>query len=191
MLNEMKSPLSADKAGYSGNHLTPKFWIVTLMILAAAFVRLIPHPPNFAPIAAIALFGGAYFSKKWAAFLVPLAAMFITDLILGFHETMWAVYLSFALIVVIGLMMLKEKKVGNIFFASVVSSVSFFIITNFGLWLSTNFYPKTGAGLAACYTAAIPFFHQTLLSDLFFVGILFGLYHLVKMKFPVLAESKV
>ena len=129
--------------------IIPKFWILTLMIFAAAFVRLLPHPPNFAPIAAMALFGGAYFTKKWAAFLVPLAAMFVTDLILGFHETMWAVYLSFALIVVIGMTMLKTKKVSSIFFASVISSVSFFIITNFGIWLSTNYYPKTGAGLAS------------------------------------------
>ncbi len=170
--------------------ITPKFWILTLMIFAAAFVRLLPHPPNFAPIAAMALFGGAYFSKKWAAFLVPLAAMFITDLILGFHETMWAVYLSFGLIVVIGMTMLKTKKASNTFFASVISSVSFFIITNFGIWLSTSYYAKTGAGLAACYTAAIPFFHQTLLSDLFFVGVLFGAYHLAKQKLPQLAESK-
>lgn len=171
--------------------LSPKFWIITLMVFAAAFVRLIPHPPNFAPIAAMALFGGAYFSKKWAAFLVPLAAMFITDLILGFHSTMWAVYLSFALIVVIGMLMIKQKKITNIFFASVTSSVAFFIITNFGAWLTSPFYAKTGAGLAACYTAAIPFFHQTLLSDLFFVGILFGAYHLIKTKYPVLAESRV
>ena len=170
--------------------ITPKFWILTLMIFAAAFVRLLPHPPNFAPIAAMALFGGAYFNKKWAAFLVPLAAMFITDLILGFHETMWAVYLSFGLIVVFGMMMIKEKKIGNIFFASVISSVSFFIITNFGTWLSTPLYQKTGAGLAACYTAAIPFFHQTLLSDLFFVGILFGAYYLAKQKLPHLADLK-
>jgi multidrug transporter EmrE-like cation transporter len=103
---------------------------------------------------------------------------------------MWAVYLSFALIVVLGMTMLKEKKIGNIFFASVISSVSFFIITNLGIWLSTGYYAKTGVGLAACYTAAIPFFHQTLLSDLFFVGLLFGLYHLAKIKFPVLAKSK-
>ena len=170
--------------------LTPKFWIITLMIFAAAFVRLIPHPPNFAPIAAMALFGGAYFSKKWAAFLIPISAMFLTDLILGFHETMWAVYLSFALIVVIGMVMLKEIKIGNLFFASVISSVSFFIITNFGIWISTGYYAKTGAGLAACYTAAIPFFRQTLLSDLFYVAILFGAYHLVKIKFPVTADSK-
>jgi hypothetical protein len=173
------------------NKISPKFWILTLMIFAAAFIRLLPHPPNFAPIAAMALFGGAYFNKKWAAFIVPLAAMFVTDLILGFHETMWAVYLSFALIVVIGMTMLKTKKVSSIFFASVISSVSFFIITNFGIWLSTSYYAQTDAGLAACYTAAIPFFHQTLLSDLFFVGVLFGLYHLAKLKFPVLATSKV
>ncbi|OGU68786.1 MAG: hypothetical protein A2W30_08245 [Ignavibacteria bacterium RBG_16_36_9] len=179
------------KSRHYGEKLDPKFWILTLMIFAAAFVRLIPHPPNFAPIAAMALFGGAYFNKKWAAFLVPIAAMFITDLIIGFHETMWAVYLSFTLIVVIGMLMLREQKIGNIFFASVISSVSFFVITNLGLWISTGYYEKTGAGLAACYTAAIPFFHQTLLSDLFFVGMLFGLYHLVKIKFPVLAESKI
>jgi len=178
------------KSRSTGEKLTPKFWIITLMIFAAAFIRLIPHPPNFAPIAAMALFGGAYFNKKWAAFLIPISAMFLTDLILGFHETMWAVYLSFALIVVIGILMLKEIKFGNLFFASVISSVSFFIITNFGIWISTGYYAKTGAGLAACYTAAIPFFHQTLLSDLFYVAILFGAYHLVKMKFPVTADSK-
>ena len=170
--------------------ITPKFWVLTLMIFAAAFVRLIPHPPNFAPIAAMALFGGAYFSKKWAAFIVPITAMFITDLFLGFHETMWAVYLSFVLIVVIGMLMLKEKKVSNVFFASVISSVSFFVITNFGIWLSTPYYEKTGAGLAMCYTAAIPFFHQTLLGDLFFVAILFGLFEIVKAKIPSLAKVK-
>lgn len=182
MLNQLETQ--------QGDNLTPKFWILSLMIFAAAFVRLLPHPPNFAPIAAIALFGGAYFNKKWAAFLVPIAAMFITDLILGFHETMWAVYLSFMIIVALGMVMLKEKKIGNIFFASVVSSVLFFIITNFGIWISTNYYAHTGVGLAACYTAAIPFFHQTLLSDLFFVGMLFGAYHLLKIKFPQLVKVK-
>ena len=170
--------------------ITPKFWILTLMVFAAAFVRLIPHPPNFAPVAAMALFGGAYFTKKWAAFLVPLVAMLVTDLFLGFHPTMWAVYLSFGLIVVIGMVMIKQKKVTNIFFASVTASVSFFIITNFGVWLSTPYYEKTGAGLAACYTAAIPFFHQTLLSDLFFVAILFGLFEILKAKVPSLSEIK-
>jgi hypothetical protein len=171
--------------------MNPKFWVITLMIFGAAFVRLIPHPPNFAPIAAMALFGGAYFTKKWAAFIVPIAAMFVTDLILGFHSTMWAVYLSFAAIVVIGMLMIKLKKVTNILLASVTSSVVFFIVTNFGVWVSSPFYAKTGVGLTACYTSAIPFFHQTLLSDLFFAGILFGAYHIIKLRYPVLAESKI
>ena len=173
------------------NSLSPGFLILTLMIIAAAFIRLIPHPPNFAPIAAMALFGGAYFNKKWAAFTIPLAAMFITDLLLGFHAAMWAVYLSFALIVLLGMVMIKQKKIGNIFFASVSASVSFFIITNFGVWISTPYYEKTSAGFIACYTAAIPFFHHTLLGDLFFVAILFGLYELAKTKFPQLAHTKV
>ena len=171
--------------------ITPKFWILTLMVFATAFVRLIPHPPNFAPVAAMALFGGAHFNKKWAAFLVPVTAMLVTDLFLGFHPTMWAVYLSFVLIVTIGMLMIKQKKVTNIFIASVSASVAFFIITNFGVWMSTPYYEKTGAGLAACYTAAIPFFHQTLLSDLFFVAILFGLFEILKAKVPSLAESKI
>ena len=161
------------------------------MIFIAAFVRLIPHPPNFVPVAAMALFGGAYFSKRWVAFLVPLMAMLVTDLILGFHSTMWAVYFSFVLIVGIGMLMIKQKKVSNIFLASVSASVLFFVITNFAVWASGIYYPKELSGLAASYTAAIPFFHYTLLGDLFFVALMFGSYELVKAKFPLLAEVKV
>ena len=108
------------------NTITPGFIVITLMVVAAAFVRLIPHPPNFAPIAAMALFGGAYFTKRWIAFLIPLAALFLTDLFLGFHATMWAVYLSFALIVVLGMVMIKQKKIGNIFYTKMELSVVFF-----------------------------------------------------------------
>ena len=170
--------------------VTPKFLVLAGMVFAAAFVRLIPHPPNFAPIAAMALFGGAYFSKKWAAFAIPLAAMFFTDLILGFHSTMWAVYLSFVLIVVLGMVMIKQKKVTNIFLASVSSSVLFFIITNFAVWAAGTFYAKDLSGLAASYIAAIPFFHYTLLGDLFFVTLMFGSFELVKTKYPELVRVK-
>lgn len=171
--------------------ISNRFLVITGMVLAAAFFRLVPHPPNFAPITAMALFGGSYFSKKWAAFVVPLTAMFITDIFLGYHVTLWAVYTSFVLIVLIGMTMIKQIKIGNIFFASVISSVLFFVITNFGFWLSDTYYDMTGAGLIACYTAAIPFFHQTLLSDLLFVAILFGSYEILKAKFPFLAQVKV
>ena len=144
--------------------IEPGFWVITLMVIAAAFVRLIPHPPNFAPIAAIALFGGAYYSKKSFAYLIPISAMFLTDLILGFHSTMWAVYLSFVLIVALGMIMIKKKNVKNVILASVVSSVLFFVLTNFAVWLSGIMYPLNIAGLGACFTAAIPFFQNTLLS---------------------------
>ncbi len=175
----------------STNKIKPGFLILTGMIFIAAFVRLIPHPPNFAPVAAMALFGGAYFSKRWVAFLVPLVAMLVTDLMLGSQSTMWAVYLCFVLIVGIGMLMIKQKKVSNIFLASVSASVMFFIITNFAVWVSGIYYPKGLSGLAASYTAAIPFFHYTLLGDLFFVALMFGSYELVKAKFPQLAEMKV
>ena len=171
--------------------ITPGFLILTGMIFIAAFVRLIPHPPNFAPVAAMALFGGAYFTKRWVAFLIPLAAMFITDLILGFHSAMWAVYLSFILIVVIGMLLIKQKKISNIFLASVSASVLFFAITNFAVWVSGIYYPKGLSGLAASYTAAIPFFHYTLLGDIFFVALMFGSFELAKAKYPQLAKVDV
>ncbi len=174
----------------STNKIKPGFLILTGMIFIAAFVRLIPHPPNFAPVAAMALFGGAYFTKRWVAFLIPLAAMLITDLILGFHSAMWAVYLCFVLIVGIGMLMIKQKKVSNIFLASVSASVLFFVVTNFAVWAAGLYYPKDLSGLAASYTAAIPFFHYTLLGDLFFVTLMFGSYELVKMKYPNLIKIK-
>lgn len=170
--------------------ITPRLLILSLMILAAAFVRLIPHPPNFAPIAAMALFSGAYFNKKSFAFAVPLAAMFLTDAIIGFHSSMWIVYLSFALIVLIGLLMLKKISIKNVVVASVTASISFFIITNFGVWAFGTMYPKNIAGLIECYIAAIPFIQNTLLGDLFYSGIMFGMFEFAKSKHPVLSQAK-
>ena len=170
--------------------LTPRFWVLTLMVFGAAFLRLLPHPPNFAPIAAMALFGGAYFSKKTFAFIIPLAAMFLTDMIIGIYSYAWIVYLSFALIVVLGIVMLKKVSIKNLIFVSVTASVSFFAITNFGVWALGTLYPKTPAGLLASYTAAIPFFQNSLVGDLFFVGVMFGVYELVKHKVPALAKVK-
>lgn len=170
--------------------ITPRFLIISLMILAAAFVRLIPHPPNFAPIAAMALFSGAYFNKKSFAFAVPLAAMFLTDAIIGFHSSMWIVYLSFALIVVIGMFMLKKISIKNVIVASVTASISFFLITNFGVWAFGTMYPKNIAGLIECYIAAIPFIQNTLLGDLFYSGIMFGIFEFAKSKLTVLSQAK-
>jgi len=182
------------------SNLTPRFLVLAGIILIAAFTRLIPHPPNFTAIGAIALFGGAYFNKKYLAFAIPLTAMFLSDIIIGFHPGMYSVYLSFILIVMIGMTLRDKKKirkdsvlprrVGNIFLASVSASVLFFIITNFTQWLSYPLYSKDITGLIACYVAAIPFFHHTLLGDLFFAGVLFGAFELVKVKFPELVKVK-
>lgn len=171
--------------------ITPKFWLLTFMVFGAAFIRLIPHPPNFAPIAAMALFGGAYFNRKSFAFAVPLAAMFLTDAIIGFHSEMWLVYLSFALIVLIGMLMLKKVNIKNVIIASLTASISFFIITNFGVWAFGTMYPKNIAGLIECYIAAIPFIQNTLIGDLFFSGIMFGMFEFVKAKLPLLSQAKV
>jgi len=170
--------------------INPNFWVVTLMVFAAAFVRLLPHPPNFAPIAAMALFGGAYFNKKSLAFVIPLVAMFLTDAIIGFYSYAWMVYISFALIVLAGMVMLRKINVKNILIASLTASVSFFAITNFGVWALGTLYPKTPAGLMESYIAAIPFFQNALIGDLFFVGVMFGVYELVKHNVPALQKVK-
>lgn len=177
MVNEMKK-------------IAPNFWVITLMVFIAAFVRLLPHPPNFAPIAAMALFGGAYFNKKSLAFIVPLTAMFLTDAIIGFYSYGWVVYISFALIVLLGILMLKKVSVKNVILASLTASVSFFVITNFGVWALGTLYSKTPAGLMESYIAAIPFFQNSLIGDLFFCGVMFGVYELVKHKVPALQKVK-
>lgn len=171
--------------------IKPNFLLVSFMILVAAFIRLIPHPPNFTPIAAIALFGGAYFNKKYLAFIIPILAMFLTDAIIGFHSLSWLVYLSFALIVMIGIFMLRKVSVKNVIFAALLSSVSFFIITNFGVWLGSKMYPQNLTGLIECYVAAIPFFSYNILGDLVYSGLLFGIYEWIKSVNPALASSKV
>lgn len=167
-----------------------RFFVLLGMVLAASFVRLIPHPPNFAPITAVALFSGAYFINKKFAYTIPIIAMFLTDAILGFHSMMIAVYASFILIVFLGSVMLKKKKALNVLGATLIASVVFFLITNFSVWLMGTMYPKTFAGIIECYTAAIPFFNNSLIGDLFFASIMFGAFELMKAKFPKLAGAE-
>lgn len=166
-----------------------RFIFLSGLILIAALVRLFPHPPNFTPIASIALFGGAYFTgKKWA-FAVPMLAMLASDLLLGLHSTMIFVYGAFALTILIGFMLRDRVNVATVAGASVGSSVIFFLVTNFGVWISGTMYPHTISGLAACYTAAIPFFRSTLVSGLLFSGVLFGIYEYAKRKVPSLQPA--
>ena len=110
--------------------ITPRITFIFSVILFGALMRLMPHWPNFTPIAAMALFGGAYFKKKHLAFLIPLVAMFVSDLILGLHQWMIAVYISFALVVGIGILLRSRIKIGTVLLASLSSSLLFFIITS-------------------------------------------------------------
>ena len=169
--------------------INPRLLVITGMILAGAMMRLLPHYPNFTPITAIALFGGAYFTNKKLAFIIPLAAMFLSDLFLGFHSTMPAVYISFALIVMIGFSLRQRKKVLNIALAALSSSILFFAITNFAFWASGEMYPLNAAGLAECFTAAIPFFQNNVLGDLLYTGVFFSVFELARLKFPILANA--
>ncbi|HNW89005.1 MAG TPA: hypothetical protein PKN48_05035 [Bacteroidales bacterium] len=178
---------------------TSRFWFVLTVILAGAAMRLIPHWPNVTPIAAIALFGGAYMSKKYLAFIIPLAALFLSDLLLGFHSTMPAVYISFIITVVLGMYMLRNPRFLNVIGASLSSTVLFFIITNFGAWLGNPMYPQNFAGLMESYAAGLVFFNNgslgisffmnSLLGDLFYTGLFFGVFYLAKLRFPVLVRS--
>lgn len=144
-------------------------------IFAAAAMRLLPHPPNFSPIAAMALFSGAYLPKRALSFAAPFGALLLSDLLLGgFYPGMSFVYLSFALTVLIGWAISKRKTPLAIGGAAVGSAILFFLLTNFGVWLFSGFYPLTVAGFVACYVAAIPFFQNTLAGDLFFTALLFG-----------------
>lgn len=163
--------------------------VLLSITVAAAFTRLIPHYPNFTAIGAVALFGGAYFDKKYLSFAVPFIALFLTDLILGLHEMMWAVYLSFAIIVVIGFNLRDKRKIVTLGLSAVSASVIFFLITNFAAWIYSPIYPSTFSGLLESYVAAIPFFQYNLLGDLFYVGVIFGIYEFAKLKYPSLVEA--
>jgi hypothetical protein len=166
----------------------PRITVLVCMIIAAAASRLIPHPPNMASIAAVALFGGAYLSNKWLAFLVPLAALFLSDLVLGLYGHMEIVYGSFALVVCIGLLLRKRRTPLRIAGAALASSTLFFVITNFGVWAFGSLYPKTAAGLVTCYVAAIPFFQNTLVGDALYTTVLFGGFAFAERLFPALRE---
>ncbi|MDZ4725475.1 MAG: DUF6580 family putative transport protein [Leptospira sp.] len=145
-----------------------------LMVLVAVASRILPHPPNFNPILAVSLFSGAYLLDKKFAYAVPLVAMLLSDLVIGFHALMPVIYLSMALFVFLGAKLSSSPKIGRTFTLTLASSVFFFIITNFAVWLTSGMYSLDFQGLVFCFTQAIPFFQNSLASDLLYTGVLFG-----------------
>ncbi len=177
------------------NILTPRFIFLTSIILLAAVCRLLSPIPNFTPVAAMALFGGAYFTDKRMAVLIPLITMFLSDVVLelftpwGFHDTMIYVYIGFVLTSIIGMFVGRKTTVLSIAGGALASSVLFFIITNFGVWAASGFQGGL-TGLNVTYLLGIPFFTPTLIGDLFYSAVLFGAFYLAQVRYPALIRVK-
>jgi hypothetical protein len=160
--------------------------VLAALVAAAALARLVPHPPNVTPVGAMALFGGACLADRRLALLVPLAALFLSDLALGLHALIPVVYGSFAVNVLLGRWLRSRRTAVSTAAVTLLGSVQFFAVTNFACWLL--WYPPTAAGFSACYVAAIPFFQNTLLGDAAFAAALFGALAAAERGFPVLRE---
>lgn len=171
----------------------PQLVLRTLVVLAvivfAALLRIAPHPWNFTPLGAMALFSGAFVRNRWLAFAFPLAALFAGDVFVGLYALMPVVYASFALSVLIGMLLKNNRTVLRIGGTTLLAAAQFFIVTNFAVWMAFDTFPKTASGLFACYAAGLPLFGNTLTSDAFFVALFFGGFALAERQFPRVRDS--
>jgi len=168
----MKNKITNNKQRTNNKKIILLILILTTVGFAA---RLLPHPANFAPIGALALFGGLYLPRRWALIL-PLGVMFLSDLFIGFYawQIMLSVYICFALVVGIGLLVRKNKKFRTVLGGTALGSVLFFLITNAAVWAFGTMYVHNLSGLIQSYAMALPFFRNSLLGDLFYTGVLIG-----------------
>ena len=157
-------------------------------VAGASALRLLPHPSNFSPIDAMALFSGAYLGRRGLSFAAPFGALFLSDAILGFYPGMEWVYGSVAAIVLIGWLISSNRSVLRIGTGAIAGSVLFFAVTNFGVWFGEGMYAHTIGGLEACYVAAVPFFQNTVAGDLFYSALLFGGFALLQRMVPAVRE---
>jgi hypothetical protein len=188
------------KTRYNHIIMNKKYFILSAIILSAAFLRLLPHEPNFTPLGAIALFSGAYIANVYIALAMPILSMLLGDALLGFSgwaypTQMLVVYGSFALVTLLGRGILQNNKnflrVGG---AAIASSLVFFFITNFAVWVNgfwgVAFYPTTFAGLIECYVAGIPFYKTSLYADVVYTAVFFGGFYLARINVPALQSLK-
>ena len=166
-------------------------------VLAAAIARLLPHPPNVTPIAAMALFAGAYLTNRRVAFAFPLAAMLLSDVALGYFiyggkallHSQPIVYACMLCTVAIGMLISNRRSPVQIGSATLASSIFFYVVTNFAVWAGGHLYPHTAAGLVACYVAAIPFFRNSVIGDMAFAALLFSGFAFLERRLPSLREE--
>jgi hypothetical protein len=182
----------------------PKFILVISAIAVAALFRLIPHWPNFTPMATIALMGGALVANRFLGFIIPLIALLISDVLtVTLINYRWIsledyftspstliLYASFIAITTLGLLLRNRQSWSNLATASLASALIFFLLSNFGDWLG-NTLPKTFAGLLATYELGIPFFSYNLLGNLFYTFLFFGIFHFIYSKNQQLAKETV
>jgi hypothetical protein len=182
----------------NGEHIMNiRLLTITTAIIAAALARLAPHPPNVTPIGAMAVFGGACFASRKMAYVVPLLAMLISDVVLGCTRygllsllaIQPVVYACIGAAAAIGQYVRDRRKVWQVGTATLAGSVLFFLVTNFATWAAGQLYPLTLSGLADCYRAAIPFFRNSLVGDAAFAAILFGGLALAENRLPWMRED--
>lgn len=187
----------------SKDHRSMRLALMIALVLATLCFRfssfVFPVQFNFSPVNAIALFSGAYFTNRFQSFLVPLISIWLSDIFLNylymhefhpFYSGFYWQYGVYALIVVAGILLSNKVNFSNILIGSLGSSILFFVVTNFGVWYSFEMYPKSLEGLVLCYEAAIPFFKNTVMSDLVFTSVLFGTAYLINKKYPEPALNK-
>ncbi len=198
-----------DRSAGNDAFIAPGPLLLATMILLAAFSRLLPLPPNFAPIEAMALFAGAYFSRRWLALATPLLALALSDIVLGlvrgdtylqyfttasYLPSIVANYLCVVLTVALASGLRGRVSGLRVLGYSLAGSVLFFLVSNFAVWATafvTPGYPACGQGLLPCYVAAIPFFKNTLLGTLFYSALLFGSFALLRGRIPLLRRQTV
>jgi hypothetical protein len=197
-----KFSLNLKKIIYVKNKINFRPIVLISLLLLAAFSRVIPHPPNFTPIAALGLFGAAYFSRKWIAIVLPLASLWLSSIVINntlyadhyksftfFYEGWYWIFGSIALTTVIGFFTLKKININSVLSSSVIAAVLFFLISNYSCFPGNPSYSQDLRGLMDCYIAGIPFFGGTLGGTLFYSAVLFGGFELAKYKFPALTQQ--
>ena len=208
----MNRPASASPAAHdrpASGLFAPGPLVLIGMIVIAALTRLLPHPPNFSPVEAVALFGGAYFASRALAIAVPLVAMLVSDLVLGltlggtyfehftspaYLATWLSVYACIAISAVLGFGLRGRVNGARVLGYSIVGSVLFFVVTNFAVWATATpmtAHPACLVGLGPCYVAALPFFQWTVLGTLFYAALLFGGFALLRQRVPSLRAQTV
>lgn len=178
-------------------------FVVLGAVVLASLTRVLPHPPNFAPMTAIALFAAATLKDRKLGLLTPLFALLVSDLCIeamhrfglmntwGLYHGMWLTYAITLLIAVMGLALRGRRNVPMIAGMTLAGSVIFFVVSDFGVWAGGGLYPLTWAGLRECYIRAIPYFGNSVAGDAIYSTVLFGGFALAERAIPVLRTTPV